>query len=98
MSGVVITGANGETIGELPEDVEMFCPDASPAPTLTTEPIQVEAELEPEDGKKLWAMLDALQLETINKFAQAYLDGKLTDNVMRRVAEALDADANILGN
>lgn len=89
MSAVVITGMNGETIGELPEDVETFCPDASPAPAITPEPIQVEAELAPDDGKKLRAMLDALHLKTINNFAQAYLDGKLTDGVMRRVAESL---------
>jgi len=88
----VIATENGETIGELPENVETFCPDASPAPSLTPEPIQIEADLAPNDGKKLRAMLDALHLKTINEFAQACLDGKLTDNVMRRVAEALGVE------
>lgn len=67
-------------------------PDGCAPPPLTPEPIQIEAELAPDDGKKLWAMLDALQLETINEFAQAYLDGKLTDSVMRRVTEALGVE------
>lgn len=86
---LIVTGMNGETIGELPEGVEMFCPDASPAPSLTPEPVQVEVGLTPDAGKKLRAMSDTLHIETINNFTQACLDGKLTDGVMRRVAEAL---------
>lgn len=101
MSGVVISGANGETIGELPEGVEMFCPDASPAPSLTPEPIQVEAELTPDAGKRLRAMADAIHIKTINEFAQACLNVKLSASVMRRVAEALGVevagDVNALG-
>jgi len=89
---LIITGANGETIGELPEGVEMFCPDASPAPSLTPELIQVEAELTPDAGKRLRALADAIHIETINAFAQACLNAKLSASVMRRVAEALGVE------
>ena len=92
LNGYVIVTENGETIGELPENVETSCPDTSPAPAITPEPIQVEAEFTPDAGKRLRAMADAIHIETINKFAQACLDGELTDSVMRRVAEALGVE------
>lgn len=93
---LIVTGMNGETIGELPEGVEMFCPDASPAPLPTPETIQVEAELAPDAGKKLRALADAIHIETINAFAQACLNAKLSASVMRRVAEALGVEVGPL--
>lgn len=50
---------------------------------------QEKPALAPDAGKRLRALADAIHIETINAFAQACLDGKLSDSVMRRVAEAL---------
>ena len=92
---LVLINVDGAFVPVRPAFVE-FGTTTSPdgyAPTkLTPEPIRIEAELAPDDGKKFRAMLDALHLKTINNFAQACLDGELTNSVMRRVAEALGVE------
>lgn len=95
MDDLFLINADGAFVPVRPAFVEFgrtTSPDGYAPPPLTPEPIQIEAELAPDDGKKLWAMLDAIQLKTINSFAQACLDGELTHSVMRRVAEALGVE------
>lgn len=88
MSNVVITGMNGETIGELPEDVETFCPGVSPAPP-TFKPVEFEIELHTEQAKELWQKIEQERRVAINRFCQAYLDGKLSRQELYSIADAL---------
>lgn len=95
MDDLVLINVDGAFVPVRPAFVEFgttTSPDGYAPPSLTPEPVQVEAELTPDAGKRLRAMADAIHIETINAFAQACLNAKLSASVMRRVAEALGVE------